>query len=86
MYQSWVQDHEEKIEFAKSHGILIGSFTNYEAAKKMVDAGNPTATSTEDEYDGTIKTVLEQREKYIQEAEKEGAGKKRRRRKTINKS
>lgn len=89
MYQSWIQDQEDKFEFAKSHGILIGSFTNYEAAKKMLDSNNPKAYSTDEEFEQSTQKVLEDREKYLNDQiknQKEEIIVKRRRKKIINKS
>lgn len=89
MYQSWLQDQEDKLEFAKSHGILIGSFTNYEAAKKMLDSNNPKAFSTDEEFEQATQKVIEDREKYLsqnsQQTQQENITK-RRRKKVINKN
>lgn len=48
MYYSWIYKQEKEIERLKQHGILIGSFTNPEAAQSMIKQENPDYKSTED--------------------------------------
>jgi hypothetical protein len=77
MYESWCQDLEDKNEFAKSFSIFLGSFSNPEAAQKMLKKDNPDYSSTDD--DESIKRVLDDRKKQ-QEQE---APKRRRRRQVV---
>lgn len=79
MYQSWQRDQEEKVELARSHGILIGSFTNYEAAKKMLERDNPKISSTEEEFEQATNKVIEDRDKYLKNKKEDNTNIKRRR-------
>lgn len=62
LYNSWQQDLIDKNDFAKNYSILIGSFTNYKMAQKMLD-GNNTVVSNEEEYEKSTQIMLEDREK-----------------------
>lgn len=47
LFQSWLEEHSDEIEKLRTQGILIGSFTNPEAAKDMLK-GPDFETSDED--------------------------------------
>ena len=68
MYHSWIQDKDDQAELARSHGILIGSFTNYEAAKKMLKIDNPDFSSTDEEFEQSTRIILEARKKAQQDS------------------
>ncbi len=75
LYESWVQDLEDKHEFAKGYSILQGSFTNPQMARDMVRKQNPEHMSSDKDFEESMRMVLEDREKS-----KSINGKKRRRR------
>ena len=56
MYQNWIADQEDKVELAKNHAYLIGSFTNPEAVKQLTKEAN-TYESSEDDLDETTRMV-----------------------------
>lgn len=49
MYLSWIEDQDEKNNFARSYSILQGSFTNPEMARKMIQT--PTVEMNDDQLD-----------------------------------
>lgn len=49
LYESWINKLELEFERERNLGILIGSFTNPEAAQKMVKKDHPDVVATEDE-------------------------------------
>ena len=57
MYECWVCDQEEEFEFARSQSILTGSFTNPEAAKKMLKQDSPDFSSTDEDFEKSIKMI-----------------------------
>jgi hypothetical protein len=48
MFNNWIKDQEDTQELAKNHAYLLGSFSNPEAVKKMLDDGNKFESSDED--------------------------------------
>lgn len=60
LFQHWLADQKEDAELAKNHAYLIGSFSNPEAVKNMLDAGN-VHISSEEEFEESSKIVLESR-------------------------
>ena len=61
MFESWVQDLEEKNEFERSFTILGGSFHNPEMAKKMIKQDQEPdfqSTQTGEEFDRWSSDVL----------------------------
>lgn len=91
MYASWIKDEEEKHEFTKEYSTYIGSFSNPEAAKKIIEG--PTVEVSEEEAEANARRILEEAEaeRDIQEKEKEmmeklAKSKHRRRRRKILKS
>ena len=64
MYQSWLQDLEDKHKFAKDYTILSGSFVNYEMAQKMLDPQN-RHESTSTDLDRSMEMVREAPEKPL---------------------
>lgn len=63
MYEHWVRDEEQQYELLKSQAILIGSFTNPDAAKAMIKAETPDFESSEEDFEKSLKMVLDDREK-----------------------
>ena len=62
VYESWVADQEEKHKFARDYSILVGSFTNSEAAQEMMKADNPDVSLSDEEFEESTQKVLEERE------------------------
>jgi len=60
MFESWYADQEEQHEFAKNYTILEGSFTNPDAAKKMLKADNPDFESDDENYENISKQMIEE--------------------------
>jgi hypothetical protein len=57
MFENWIADQMDKVELAKNHAYLLGSFWNPEAVKKMVgDSGN-THVSTERDFEKSSQMV-----------------------------
>lgn len=48
MFQNWLEDQKDKSELAKNHAYLIGSFSNPEAVKELMGAGNVIESNEED--------------------------------------
>lgn len=58
MYNSWIQDNQEKMDYAREHGLLIGSFLNYEAVRSIIAADNPDHMMTDEEFDKLSNELL----------------------------
>ena len=63
LFESWLQDLQDKNEFAKSYAILSGSFANPEMARNMIQKENPTYMSSDEDFEESTRWVLEDREK-----------------------
>lgn len=63
LYEHWARDEEQQYELLKSQAILIGSFTNPDAAKAMIKSENPDFESSEEDFEKSLKMVLADREK-----------------------
>lgn len=79
MFEHWLRDQEEIQELERMNAILVGSFTNPEAAKTMIKADNPDYTSSDEEFEQSMDLVKKDKEKYLQDI------KKKKRRRQINK-
>ena len=60
MFESWYADQEEQHEFAKNYAILGGSFTNPDAAKKMLKADNPDFESDDENYEEVSRQMIQE--------------------------
>jgi hypothetical protein len=74
-YESWVHGIEKELDKLRALGILIGSFTNPEAAQKMMKRERPDYATTDEEFERSYKMV--------EETKTEENPRKRRRRKVI---
>ncbi len=63
MYSNWIEDQKEEYELLKQHGILVGSFTNPEAAKQMLS--DDKYSSTDEEFESTWKKIKAYNEQDI---------------------
>jgi len=57
LYHQWLGDHRDDAELAKNHAYLLGSFSNPEAVKQMMD-GNDHESSDE-EFEESSRIVRE---------------------------
>lgn len=57
-FNNWVQDQNDKVDLAKNHAYIIGSFINPEAVKKIIGDGN-TYSTTDEEFEKSTKMVME---------------------------
>jgi len=57
LYESWSYEYEQKINQDRALGILIGSFTNPEAAKKLSGKLNPQFSVEEEEVDKIMEEI-----------------------------
>jgi Cys-tRNA synthase (O-phospho-L-seryl-tRNA:Cys-tRNA synthase) len=57
MYAHWLQDLEEKHEFAKNYSTYIGAFSNYNMAQKIMNTENPEYNTTEEEFNQSIENI-----------------------------
>lgn len=63
MFENWLSDTNDKIEIAKNHAYLLGSFSNPEAVKKVMGEDGVNHTLSDEEFDASTKLVLEDRNK-----------------------
>jgi len=59
LYESWINEIESEYEKLKQLGILIGSFYNPEAAKQMAKQDNADFTTTDEEFEESMRMVRE---------------------------
>lgn len=86
MYHSWIQDQEDRFDYARNHGILVGSFFNPEAAQHMAKADDHDFQTTDEEFEESWNMVLRDREKKIGKTEPANKPPMRRRRKIVKDS
>lgn len=77
MFNHWIEDQKDKVELAKNHAYLIGSFTNPDAVKHLLDDGNKHS-STDEEFDESTRMVMEAN-KHLHEEENKTARRRRHR-------
>lgn len=63
MYTNWIQDQDEKQEFAKNYSILTGSFSNPQMAQRMMKA--ETVVSSEEDFDKISKEIRKEAEQTV---------------------
>ncbi len=56
-YESWVYSIEKDLEKWKALGILIGSFSNPDAANKMMKKERPDFSTTDEEFERSYSMV-----------------------------
>jgi hypothetical protein len=72
LFENWLFEKEREIEQKKDQAILIGSFTNPEAAQKMVKSENPDYASSDKDFDAATKLVRDQIKKDEKSKGKKG--------------
>lgn len=70
MYHSWILDQEEEQERLQNIGILIGSFTNPEAANQMQKKKNPDHTMTDEDFEKLINEIESDHQNSLTKKEK----------------
>lgn len=63
LYYSFIQEEEDKVKFARSMSIFQGSFSNFEMAKSLVKAENPTAEMEDEEFEALSENILTENKK-----------------------
>lgn len=76
MFHNWYEDYSDEYKLLENQGMLIGSFINPEAAKKMLGVGAETHSSSDEEFDALSKKIAE-----ISKADQENKKDRRKRRK-----
>lgn len=79
LYESWINELEERNKFDKSLAILTGGFYNPEMARKMMKEENPDYSLSDEEFEESWRIVQEK--KISDEVENKEGSKRRRRRK-----
>lgn len=59
LYYVWLDKEEELHKMAKNYSVLIGSFSNPEMAKKIVEKDNPYAEMADEDFDKISKEIDE---------------------------
>lgn len=57
LYHQWLGDHRDTAELAKNHAYLLGSFSNPEAVKEMMN--DNVHESTDEEFEESLKMVTD---------------------------
>lgn len=78
MFENWLADQTDKMELAKNHAYLVGSFINPEAVKQLLN--DNVYQSTDEEYEESLDMVRKANVKKPSE-KKQSSGRKRRNRK-----
>lgn len=60
LYEAWVAKDENELEKDKALAILIGSFSNPEAAKKIYKKENPDFKSNDKDWEESWKAVQQE--------------------------
>jgi len=79
MYQSWLQDQEDQQELLDNQSIFIGSFSNPEAARKIIKSKNPDYETDEEDLDKLSEQIVKRNKEELRLVEQ----KNRRRRKRV---
>lgn len=59
LYEHWVNEQKYDYELYRSLAILVGSFTNSDAAQKMIKDENPDFESSEEDFEESTRIVEE---------------------------
>ena len=82
LYESWVHEIELEYDKMKQLGILIGSFYNPQAARKMIKKDQPDYSTSDKEFEESVRMVQEHVQKQ-DELEQEHLGKRRKKRRRV---
>lgn len=64
MFEQWLQDQIEAQELQRMNAILVGSFTNPEAARNMLKSDSPDFTSSDEDFQKSIEMIEQDKEKF----------------------
>ena len=84
MFNNWVEDYNEKFDTLKNHAILTGSFTNPDAAKKMLGKGVTKISLTDEEFEESMKMIDEEIKQEQKQGQQKNNTRKRKRKKLLN--
>jgi hypothetical protein len=62
MFECWQRDQEREVELRRNISVLTGYFSNPQLAQQYLKDMNPTAESTEEEFEESWNMVLADRE------------------------
>lgn len=63
LYNSFMQEEEDKQKFARSLAIFQGSFSNLEMAKNIIKSDNPTAEMDDEQFEVVSEFILSDEKK-----------------------
>lgn len=78
MFHNWYEDYSDEYKLLENQGMLIGSFIDPQAAKKMLGIGAEVHSSSDEEFDALSKKIAD-----ASKADQENKKKDRRRRRKI---
>jgi hypothetical protein len=78
MFHNWFEDFGDEYKLLENQGILIGSFIDPEAAKKMLGVGREEHSSSDEEFEEVSRKIA-----AASKAEQEGKKKDKRRRRKV---
>lgn len=70
MYQSWLQDQEDRQEFAENQAIFTGSFSNPDMAKRIIKSKNPDYQMDDKEFDRISKQIAKNNRKDLEKKQR----------------
>lgn len=70
MYQSWLQDQEDKQEFAENQSIFTGSFSNPEMAKRIIKTKNPDYQTDDKDFDRISEQIVQNNRKELEKKQR----------------
>lgn len=77
LYQQWIGDHKDDAELAKNHAYLLASFSNPEAVQKIMNDGNNTHQSNDEEFEESLNMVRNSSLEMVKKEEENQSKKKR---------
>ena len=80
MYESWIEDLNEKNKFARNYSILTGSFSNMDLAQKMM-VEKSGFSSSDDDFERTTQMI---ESGTFDKKDNNNVKRKRRRRRVVN--
>ena len=62
MYNSWLEDLQEKHKTYKDYALFLGAFSNWEMANKISKKDNPDFQSSDEEFEAAFDRVVKSNE------------------------
>jgi hypothetical protein len=59
IYHNWIEDYNDEYKLLENQGYLIGSFTNPEMVRKILDKDKNTITSSDEDFDKLSKEIVD---------------------------